>query len=254
MPLFSKRVQSMTVAAFLAFAIGAPAANASVDLQLRWWIDGSVAGTYSVSGNDLGNGMFNYAGNYIYLNPLNPFEVIELGVNLNGKPDAAAGASTNLLISGNLAVENQFLNGVDVQLEVLLPVASGGPDSLAAGSAAIGLTTDGDGGSLVSLPNTAVWRAMIDGAFIGPTASLFHDPFDLTHTGLGSSSADANFGLPGGIGAGAVASSIGIDINFTLSSLDQASITSVLNVVPVPGPGGLLVFAAAGLVIRRRRR
>jgi len=254
MPLFSKRVQLTAVAAFLAFAIGAPAANASIDLQLRWWIDGSVAGTYTVSGNDLGNGMFNFNGNYIYLNPFNPFEVIELGVNLNGKPDAAAGASTNLLISGNLAVENLFLNTVDVQLEVLLPVASGGPATLAAGSAAIGLTTTADGGSLQSLANIAVWRGLLDGSPVGPSASLFFDPFDMTHTGLGSSSANSNFGLPGGIAAGAVASSIGIDINFSLTSLDQASITSVFNVVPVPGPGGLVVFAAAGLVMRRRRR
>jgi hypothetical protein len=253
MPLFSKRAQSSVVAAFLAFAIGAPAANASFDLQLRWWIDGSVAGTYTVSGNDLGNGMFNYAGNYIYLNPFNPFEVIELGVNLNGKPDANAGASTNLLISGNMAVENLFANAVDVQLEVLLPVAAGGPWTMMAGSAAIGLTTNADGGSLQSLAGLPVWQGLLDGSPAGP-ASLFFDPFDLTNSGLGSSSADSNFGLPGGVLAGPVASTIGIDMNFSLTSLDQASITSVFNVVPVPGPGGLVVFAVAGLVTRRRRR
>jgi hypothetical protein len=253
MPLFSKRAQSSVVAAFLAFAIGPPAANASFDLELRWWIDGAVAGTYMVSGNDLGNGMFNYAGNYIYLNPLDPFEVVELGVNLNGKPDANAGASTNLLISGNLAVENSFLNTVDVQLEVILPVAAGGPGSLMAGSAAIGLTTNADGGSLQSLAGTPVWQGLLDGSPAGP-AGLFFDPFDITHTGLGSSSADASFGLPGGVPGGFLANSIGIDINFSLTSLDQASITSVFNVVPIPGPGGLVVFAAAGLVTRRRRR
>jgi len=253
MPLFSKRVQSSVVAAFLAFAIGAPAANASLDLELRWWIDGSIAGSYTVSGTDLGNGMFNYAGNYIYLNPFNPFEVIELGVNLNGKPDATAGASTNLMISGNLAVENLFANAVDVRLEVLLPVAAGGPGTLMAGSAAIGLTTDGGGGSLHSLAGLPVWQGLLDGSPAGP-AAMFFDPFDMTHTGLGSSSADSNFGLPGGVPGGSVASSIGIDINFSLTSLDQASFTSVFNVVPIPGPGGLVVLAAAGLVTRRRRR
>jgi hypothetical protein len=253
MPLFSKRVQSKVVAAFLAFAIGAPAAQASFDLQLQWWIDGAVAGNSTMTGNDLGNGMFNYAGNYIYLNPLNPFEVIELGVNLNGKPDANAGASTNLLISGNLAVENSFANPVDVQLMVLLPVASTGPASQMAGSAAIGLTTNANGGSLQSLANTPVWQGLIDGAAAGG-ASLFWDPFDMTHTGLGSSSADSNFGIPVPVGGPSVANSIGIDINFSLTSLDQASITSVFNVVPVPGPGGLAVLALAGVVIRRRRR
>jgi hypothetical protein len=212
-----------------------------------------VAGTYTVTGNDLGNGSFNYAANYIYLNPFNPFEVIELGVNLNGKPDANAGVSTNLMISGNLAVENSFLNSVDVQLEVLLPVAAGGPFTLMAGSAAIGLTTNADGGSLQSLAGLPVWQGLLDGSPAGP-AALFWDPFDMTHTGLGSSSADSNFGLPGGAPGGLVVSTIGIEMNFSLTSLDQASITSVFNVVPIPGPGGLVVFAAAGLVIRRRRR
>ena len=254
MPLFSKRVQSTAVVAFLAFAIGAPAANASVDLELRWWIDGSMAGSFMVSGNDLGNGMFNFAGNYIYLNPLNPFEIVELGVNLNGKPDANAGTSTNLLISGNLAVENLFSSSVDVLLEVVLPVASGGPGTLTAGSAAIGLTTNADGGSLLSLPGTPVWQGTINGSPVGTAASLFHDPFDMTNSGLGSSSANANFGIPDPVSGPSVSSSIGINMSFSLTPSDQASITSVFNVVPIPGPGGLLVFAAAGLVTRRRRR
>ena len=254
MPLFSKRVQSTAVAAFLAFAIGAPAANASFDLELRWWIDGAIAGSYTVTGNDLGNGSFNFFGNYIYLNPLNPFEIVELGVNLNGKPDASAGVSTNLLISGNLAVENLFTNAVDVQLEVLLPIASGGPGSQMAGSAAIGLTTPDGGGSLASLTGVPIWQGLLDGSPVGASASLFFDPSDLTNSGFGSSAANANFGISDPVFGPLVSSSIGIDINFSLTSLGQASFTSVFNVVPIPGPGGLLVFAAAGLVTRRRRR
>ena len=135
MPLFSNRAKSVVLAAGLMLGIGAPAANAAVDLQLSWWIDGSLAGSYGVSGVDLGNGMINYSGNLVYLNPMNPFEVVNLGYNLNGKPDPGVGLSNNVLISGNLAVENLFTNNIGVQLLVELPVASSFPGSDMGGSA-----------------------------------------------------------------------------------------------------------------------
>jgi uncharacterized protein (TIGR03382 family) len=253
MPLFSNRVKSIAVAVCLAFAIGAPAANASVDLQLKWWIDGALAGSYSVPGVDLGNGTFNYSGNLMYLNPMNPFEVVNLGYNLNGKPDPGTGLSNNVLISGNLAVENLFTSDIDVQLLVELPTAVAFPGSDMAGSAAIGLTTNADGGSLSSV-GVPVWQALTDGTPVGPNASLFFDPFALTNSGFGSNSTSGNFGIPTPIDGGPIANKIGIDINFALTPSDQASITSVVNAVPIPTPAALALLAVGGLVIRRRRR
>ena len=197
--------------------------------------------------------MINYSGNLVYLNPMNPFEVVNLGYNLNGKPDPGVGLSNNVLISGNLAVENLFTNNIGVQLLVELPVASSFPGSDMGGSAAIGLTTNGDGGSLASV-GVPVWQALTDGTPVGPVASLFFDPFALTNSGFGSNSTSGNFGIPVPINGGPINSTIGIDINFSLTPADQASITSVVNAVPVPGPAGLALLAAAGLVIRRRRR
>lgn len=253
MPLFSNRAKSVVLAVCLMLGIGAPAANASVDLQLKWWIDGTEVGNYSVPGTDIGNGVFNYAGNLVYTNPNNPFEVVNLGYNLNGKPDPGTGLSNNVLISGNLAVENLFANGINIQLVVQLPIAPAFPGSDMGGSAAIGLTTNDDGGTLGSV-GVPVWQALTDGTPVGPAASLFFDPFALTNSGFGSNSTSANFGIPNPISGGPINNAIGIDINFSLTPSDQASITSVLNAVPVPGPGGLALLAAAGLVIRRRRR
>ncbi|MHC4217648.1 MAG: hypothetical protein ACYSU7_04245 [Planctomycetota bacterium] len=238
----------------MTLAMGVPAANAAFDLQFKWWIDGAVAGQYTVVGTDLGNGMYNYSGSLFYLNPLNPFEIVNLDYNLNGKPDANAGASTNVLLSGNLAVENLFLNTIGVQLLVELPSANPLlPDSDMGGSAAIGLTTNADGGTLASVGGMPVWQALTDGTPVGAQASLFFDPFALSNSGLGSTSTSGNFGIPNPVAGGPINNTLGIDINFSLTPSDQASITSVVNAVPIPGPGVLAVLAA-GLVIRRRRR
>jgi hypothetical protein len=255
MPLFSRRVQSIVVAAFLAFAISAPAANASSHLQLRWWIDGSVAGQYSIVGSDMGNGMFNYAGTFDYSNPLELTETVTLTVNIDGTPNGGAGADTSVLMSGNLAVENLFSGAVDVGIEVILPIGQPMPGSLLDGSATMGLTADDGGGTLASLPDThAVWQGLADGSPVGPEAAMFYSPFQLVQPGFGSNFANGEFGMPDPILGPAIANSIGIDISFSLTTLDQVSITSVLNVVPIPGPGGLVMLAAVGLVTRRRRR
>ena len=169
-----------------------------------------------------------------------------LEFHLHGDPDP--------LLSGNLTVENPFLASVDVVLEVLLPIAPtlGGGTEMS-GSAAVGLTTDSGGGMLASLAGIPVWQGIIDGAPVGPAASLFFDPFELANAGLGSAGTAANFGIPFAVpGPLAVVNNIGIKISFSLTQADQASITSGFNVVPAPG--GLLLLAVGALSVRRRRR
>ncbi len=62
----------------------------------------------------------------------------------------------------------------------------------------------------------------------------------------------ANFGIPVNVVGGPVLNTLGIDIEFTLTPGDQASITS--NFAIIPAPGGLLVLAVGTLGLRRRRR
>ena len=254
MPFPTRRTQGLGLVALGAFFVGAPSANAAM-VQLNWWVEGELAGSYALTADDSANGMFNFAGTLQYLNPQNPFELISLDYNLNGKPFVYNGFFDGVLVSGNLAVENQFNSDVDITLEVVMPIfPSISQGSLIGGSVAVGLTTDSGGGDLSSLAGTPVWQATADGVAIGLEASLLFDPFLLHNEGLGSSSTDANFGFPDAIGGPSITDSIGIDINFNITSLDQASFTSVFSAVPIPAPGGLAVLGLAALGLRRRRR
>ena len=134
----------------------------------------------------------------------------------------------------------------------MLTLAGAGMHSLMQGSAAIGLTTDSGGGSVASLAGTPLWQGLIDGSPVGNDAALFFDPFALVNASIGSSSSNANFGIPVPNAGPPVLNNIGIRISFSLTQLDQASITSVFNVVPAPGAIALL--GVAGLTVRRRRR
>ena len=251
MPFPTRRTQGLGLVALGALFVGAPSANAAT-IQLNWWVEGQSAGSYTFSQEDDANGMFNFAGTLQYLNPSNPFELITLDYNLNGKPFVYNGFFDGVLVSGNLAVENQFDNAVDVRLQVILPIFPGiSPASLLAGSVAVGLTSDSGGGDLSSLTDTPVWQATADGETV---ASLLFDPFLLHNSGLGSSGTDADFGFPDPIDGPAIDDSIGLDINFNITSLDQASFTSVFSAVPIPAPGGLAVLGLAALGLRRRRR
>jgi hypothetical protein len=252
MPVLSKRVQGLALAAFLAIGLGARAVHAA-DISFEWWVNGQVAGSQMVTGTSIGNGVYNFAGTFQYFDPYNPFNVVELDYNLNGKPDSQAGLASNVFVNGNIAVENLFGTPIDVEVLVLLPVATPAPLGIdMGGSAALGLTTNADGGSVTSLPDTPVWQALVDESAV---SALFHHPFELANSGLGSSSTGSHsFGIPDPIPGPPIADSIGIGISFTLTTLDQASITSLFNTMPIPAPGGLLVLAAGALAIRRRRR
>jgi len=120
------------------------------------------------------------------------------------------------------------------------------------GSAAVGLTTDAGGGSMSTFGGKPLWQGLIDGVAVGNAASLFFDPFALSNQSIGSSGSAGNFGSPMVPGP-AVLQSIGIEINFSLTQHDQASITSVFFVVPAPGVIGLLAIGGLGIGRRRRR-
>jgi hypothetical protein len=250
MSLSLRRLRSFAVAACLAFVVALPSAQANVDLELDWWVDGLVAADSSVVGTDLGNGMFNYAGDLMYLNPMNPFEMVTLSFNLNGKPDPNVGMNNAVLISGNITVENMFSSEIDVRVLLELPLKNPLlPTTTVSGSAAVGLTTEG-AGSVASL-GVPVWQGLTDGTPLGAGASFFLDPYSLDLADTGSVGDSGNI-VP--FDGGAIVSSIGIDLNFSLTPLDQTSFTSVLGAIPVPAPGAFVVLAAAGLIVRRRRR
>ncbi len=249
MPVFP-RGSKFVALALLAAACGTAKVNADIPaLELSWWVNGDLVYAGTPTGSALGNGMFSFSGGFTDWGPggPGPGTGASLSWSLTADPDP--------LISGNLTVFNPFNTPIDVVLQVLLPIAPTlTPASALSGSAALGLTTDGGGGELASLPGTPVWQGLVDGAAVGPSASLFFDPHSQLHGGFGSSGASDDFGLPVSILGPAVLNTIGIRISFSITPNDQASITSVFFAGAIPGPGALVVMAAGLVCIRSRRR
>jgi hypothetical protein len=242
----------LVVAAFLTLALGVPAANASFDLSFSWWVNDMPAGSATITGTSSGTGMYQYVGADTYTFP---GVSVNLSFDLQGKPDVYSGSSDYAMVTGNIATENSSPDAVDIRVRITLPITPAMLGSEIGGSAALGLTSDSGGGDLRSLSDTlAVWQALVDGAYVGADAAMFYHEFHQHNDGLGSSGASSNFGSPVPISGPAINESIGIELNFSLSSLDQGSFTSTVYAVPIPAPGGLVLLAAAGLVTRRRRR
>jgi hypothetical protein len=239
MSVFRSRINRLAVftgAAVLSASLFVSTAAADIPaLTITWTINDGDPIELIEEGTQLPNGQYNYTGDYLG-------DGYTLGWNLNAEGDP--------LISGNIVTENLTANPLDVVLTVSIPVAALAAPTNMGGSAALSFTSDPGGGQLNSLAGTPVWQALIDGS---PVQSLFNDPFNITHAGLQSSSQSQAFGLPGLTTIGpAVNNTIGIQIAFSLSPLDQFSMTSFFQVVPAPGAMALLAFA--GLAGSRRRR
>ncbi len=208
-------------------------------LELKWWVDGALMYDGTPAGTDNGNGFYNYNG------WLGGGADPSLSYNITGNPLLG-------LVSGNLTVENLTANTIEVTLLLTLPLTKTLPDgTFLRGSAALGLTADDGGGVLGSLESTPVWQALIDGTEV---TALFPDPFSITRRDFGSDGADDEFGMPLALPGPPALETIGIEISFSLTPLDQASITSVFGLVP--GPTSLLCLAG-GLALcagRSRRR
>ncbi len=241
MARLSRQVVIPALGAVLALGLGVAPADAGIipALSIDWWVNGTYAGKISPSGVANGNGTYSYSGL-----ELDELTGVSLNYTLTGDPDP--------LLSGGLVVQNPNLPLVNIVMVVQLPISVNFSQTELAGSAAVGLTTNSDGGELNSIGGEPVWQGLLDGVAVGPSASLFFDPFEISHSGSQSTGASGNFGLPNAVVGGSVSQTIGIRIAFSLTQNDQASITSVFNVVP--GPGGLAVLACGLLFSRRRRR
>lgn len=238
--------QIVAAAAFLLIGLGTASAQADIPpLQVSWKVNDVVINDYMPSGTDLGNGTFNYADN------LGGGGDPTFSFNLTGDPNLSGAPLA--LVSGNLVVENLTQDTIDVELLVVLPLSTTFEEgSMILGSAAIGFTSAG-AGTVSSFGGNPVWQALIDGSPVGEPAELFDDPFSIVRTATGSSSGGSqNFGLPVPVPGPAATDSIGIRIRFSLTPLDQASMTSVFRVVP--GPTTLFAIAVGLAFVQPRRR
>ena len=232
----SIRARSLVAVASIAvIGIGVSSTHAGFPaLNVQWKLDGNTVL------NDLPIGAPNGMGGYRYLGG-HSVGAVSMAYSLVGIPDPT--------ISGNFTLENFSLATVEVELLVTLPITPSvfAPSSLT-GSVAVGMTADADGGILAVLPGVPFWQGLIDGTAVGDATDLLSD-LSLMRPGLGSVASNGGFvQLPGP----AALTEIGILVTFSLTPGEQMSFTSVFNVVPAPG--GLVVFALATVVFRRRRR
>jgi len=150
------------------------------------------------------------------------------------------------------ALQNNLLVAQTFTITVVIPTAgSFGPPSTINGSIGGSITdTTGNGVQLTNFGTNSIYTALVDGS---PVQTLLNNPQNYTAGAFGSQTfGPASFG-PTVIGVGAT-SSIGIQVQFTLSPGDIASYTSVFTLVPEPGTLMLLAAGIAGLAHLGRRR
>jgi hypothetical protein len=226
----------VALGAVAAVAVGfaaAPARAGIPALELRWSVDGTEYYNDTPPGVDNGNGTYLYDG-------------VLTGGGLMFDYSVLAGPDGRLGL-GITTFTNSTPNPVDIVLEAFLPIAPIQGATTVTGSAAFGLTTTPQGGTLASLPDEPAWQASIDGS---PVIDLL-DPLFITNPGIGSPPV-AFESMGPQAGPGDAMDSIGIRVAFSLTPGSAMSMTSVFNVVPAPG--SLALLAAGGLVLIRRRR
>lgn len=224
---------------------------AAVPFGLQIYENGSLLGSYSQSTTWLACGQ---SGSTTSCNG-GPRAVGDLtldswSLSLNADP----------VVSGTVAMTNN--SGVTQQYTLLftLPVGPIGPSSLTSGSIQGGVTDDnGDGATVAAPAGSSLYAALIDGLTMSPFQTLYPASYSASATAFDSATVPvASFGFPSppSLPGPAVASSIGIRLDFTLTPGDSASFTSNFVVEPVPEPatGLLLGGGLAVLGIRRRKR
>lgn len=166
----------------------------------------------------------------------------------------AAGAPA--FVTANIVVTNNSPGVQNFTLLMTLPIGKAILAPVERGSV-VGTVTDltGDNATVSAPAGNRIYTPRIDGVNEGP-GFLMGAPFSQAAGGafLSSVVGPQNFGIPVLIpGTQSVDASIAIFLNFDLTPGDSASFTSIFEVQPVPGPAGLAVLAAMGLIRRRRR-
>ena len=139
--------------------------------------------------------------------------------------------SAGTLVTGNVTIENPSLQTVVQRVTITVPSTEMQAGAVAGASAAIGLTTDQGGGSIKALPDGAVWTGLVDG---GGAFAAFPYPFVLG-SNCGIIGCPNSYTLFFPEPAPPVTASVGIKLEFELTQLDQASITSVFIVATLLG-------------------
>jgi len=154
---------------------------------------------------------------------------------------------TNLFTVVNTSAFSQIYD-----VTVTLPLGSAvGPQTNMSGSVGLTVTNNNDASATIADTGSAIYQALIDGSpvqsLFSPSSSVFCPPTGSAPFCTKTNSAD--FGImpnPPVLGPQAN-SSIAIHIRFSLTPGDQAGVTSVFNIDPVPEPM-TMVMVGLGLL------
>jgi hypothetical protein len=190
-------------------------------LQINWRVDEEPVRSIEPDGT--------------YVDPLDWWSYADSDADAGVTLDYNVNVRTSGLISGNIAVENTANEPVEVEIEMGFPIEESlWSETQLIGSVAIGVTTDGGGGTLGLVDDAPLWQGLLDGVSAA-VAALCADPFEIVIDGLGSASATESFGMPSAVIGPPVVQAMGIRITFTLTPHDQMSLTSGFSVAGDPG-------------------
>jgi hypothetical protein len=151
-------------------------------------------------------------------------------------------------VLNNILVTNTTSSTQVFSAFVGVPTTFAAPNIIS-GVIEVGVIDGGDDGATLATAGTPIYQAQIDGVTVD---TLLDEPFSLVAGSAGVNSATASFG-PDTSGV-AVTSNIGIQLRFSLTPGDTASILSRFDVVAIPSPAALPAFGIAALCLPKRRR
>jgi hypothetical protein len=215
------------------FADGVDISNGGVDQTRLGCVDNADGVSAHCEVSDLV-----YGGEYPLVN------IDTLSLDLDSDP----------VVTGTTAVTNLFNVTQQITLLFTLPIAPAiTPGTLTSGSYRGTVTdNDGNGATVGTVPGSSLYAALIDGVI---HQTLYnHSSSTSAGSFLSATISNLSFGLPGQTQLAPQAlASIGIRLDFTLTSLDSASFTSNHVVLPIPEPA-TVGFLGLGLALMARKR
>ncbi len=166
----------------------------------------------------------------------------------------ASSGGGGAFVTANIVVTNNDI--IDQNFSLLMTMPTGFLGDLNERGSIVGTVTDltFDDATVSAPVDGQIYTPMIDGVDEVP-GFLMEDPFAESAGGplFSNTVGPADFGIPVPVlTSQPIDDSIGILLDFVLTSGDSASFTAIFEVIPAPA--GLPILAALGLVAGRRRR
>lgn len=246
----SKRILSFVAAVLLGLSFASSALAVSFSIQV-----GEAAAVDLVSSGstytdvESGTTFWWLVQDDAPVDPNNPYTEIE-GLEITGM---SAALKPDPFVTNNISFINTTAFTQTYTVTVTLPIPSFAYNATVGSSVGITVTDGPSGGATgASVSPDGIYTGLVNGSTA--LLTLLPHPSSATCATNGCSDAEQdNSGLPLIAVAPGFATSIGIQLKFTLSAGDQVGITSRFEIVPEPSLAALLGLAALALGIRRSR-